>query len=426
MADSGRIVIIGLDGVPCGLLQDFADSGVMPNTARLMKEGLFRRMESSIPEISSVAWSSMITGKGPGEHNIYGFMDLSPDSYRMRFPNFTDLGAKPFWQEWPGRSAIINVPSTYPVRPMNGVHISGFVSIDFDKSVYPESLAGELRELDYRLDVEAQKAAESMPDFIRDLEETLEARIAAYQQLWKKEDWDTFMLVFTGTDRLMHFLWDACEDKSHKYHGSFLQHFTRIDQAIGEIAGKLSPDDVLVMLSDHGFERLDSEVYVAAVLRNEGLLQFKSGEKPGLESIDYQTKAFVLDPGRIYLNQQGKYPSGSVSETEAEDILGRIEEIFRGLRIDGREVIRDIYRRNDIYSGPYLANAPDLVLVAKEGFNLKGSLRADKVADKGIFTGKHTQDTAFLLIHGLEDQAIVPEIPTVRDVRWIMEKHRGA
>jgi len=140
---------------------------------------------------------------------------------------------------------------------MNGAHISGFGSIEFDKSIYPPSLAGTLKEMDYRLDVDASKAQQSMDDFLADVDATLDARIKAWRYLWEKEDWQTFMLVFTGTDRLLHFLWNAYEDASHKYHDAFLDHFRRIDAEIGEIASRLTENDQLVIHSDHGFERLD-------------------------------------------------------------------------------------------------------------------------------------------------------------------------
>ena len=68
------------------------------------------------------------------------------------------------------------------------------------------------------------------------------------------------MLVFTATDRLMHFLWDVYEDKDHKYHNLFLEHFRKIDQAVGEINARLNDDDLLIMHSDHGFERLGKDI----------------------------------------------------------------------------------------------------------------------------------------------------------------------
>ena len=73
MAEKPRTILIGLDGVPFELLSDLAETGVMPNTKRLISSGTFRKMQSSIPEVSSVAWSSMITGTNPGTHGIFGF-----------------------------------------------------------------------------------------------------------------------------------------------------------------------------------------------------------------------------------------------------------------------------------------------------------------------------------------------------------------
>ncbi|RKY27315.1 MAG: hypothetical protein DRP61_04410, partial [Candidatus Omnitrophota bacterium] len=65
-----KIVIIGLDGVPFELIKDLSDKEVMPNTSQIIQEGDLRRMSSSLPEVSSVAWSSIITGKNPAEHGI--------------------------------------------------------------------------------------------------------------------------------------------------------------------------------------------------------------------------------------------------------------------------------------------------------------------------------------------------------------------
>ena len=170
MSQGTKTIIIGLDGVPFGMLKGFAEAGVMPNAAKIIQDGFFTEMFSTVPEISSVAWSSIITGANPAEHGIFGFIDLHPNSYDMKFPNFNDLKAGPFWNQGNSGSVIVNVPSTYPVRQLNGVHISGFVSIDFEKSVYPKSLQPKLKDLDYRLDVDAQKAHSSIELFLEDLD----------------------------------------------------------------------------------------------------------------------------------------------------------------------------------------------------------------------------------------------------------------
>jgi len=355
----------------------------------------------------------VITGTNAGEHRIFGFIDTHPNTYKMRFPNYTDIKAVPFWDEAAGRSIIINVPATYPVRQMNGVHVSGFVSIDLDKSCYPAALTSLLKRMDYRLDVDASKAAESMDDFLEDVDKTLKARIEAYRYLWKEVEWQNFMLVFTGTDRLMHFLWSAYADENHQYHEQFVDHFRKIDVVIGEIAGSLGDDDTLVMMSDHGFEGLETEFFVNWLLMDKGMLKFNPGTDANLKNIAFGTKAFALDPGRIFVNEKGKYPEGSVAPEDKENVIEELIAVFSEAQAHGKKAIKHIYRKEDVYSGPYVDEAADLILIAESGVNLKGTMAATKLTGKGMFTGKHTLDDAFLLVRG--DAGGLTDEPTVID-----------
>ncbi|MFO8100948.1 MAG: alkaline phosphatase family protein [Dehalococcoidia bacterium] len=419
-----RTVIIGLDGMPFGLMKNLAENGTMPNTREIIRNGTFRQMESSIPEISSVAWSSVITGTNPAGHGIFGFTDIPEGTYRLSFPNFNNLKATPFWnRNGSGPSAIINVPSTYPAAPLNGVLIAGFVALDLEKATYPPSLLPELNDMSYQIDVDASKAQHSMDIFLEDLDRTLKSRVQVYRHLWDKEDWETFMLVFTGTDRLSHFLWDAYEDESHKYHAAFLDHLHQIDEAIGEIAGRMGGNDTLLMLSDHGFELSEVDVNVNYLLRQEGFLKFKNDTPKSLADIDYGTMAFALDPARIYINSEGKYPRGSVKSEEKAALLDELESCFNSLEVNGKKVIERICRKEEIYTGPYIDQAPELALLPHKGFNLKGNIKAGKLTGKGVFTGKHSQKDAFLLINkSVED--IMPEKPCVDDVVGIMDSLR--
>ncbi|MEA1926829.1 MAG: alkaline phosphatase family protein [Candidatus Auribacterota bacterium] len=423
MKDQPKLVIIGLDGAPYRLIKDFTENDIMPEIGKIIKKGTFLPLESTIPEISSLAWSSIITGKNPGGHGIFGFTDIPIGTYRLTFPNFNNLKALPFWQKDTGRkSIIVNVPSTFPVKPLNGIHISGFVSLDLERSVYPQSLIPELEALNYRIDVDAAKAHQSTDLFLKDLDETLDARIRASRYLWKNQDWDTFMLVFTGTDRLSHFLWDAYEDRDHPYHSTFLNHFRKIDRAIGEIARSLTEDDLIVLLSDHGFELSERDVNINYLLQESGYLKLDPQSRRGLAGMDEKTRAFALDPARIYLNVKDKYPRGGVTANDFEMIIEDLISLFTGLQYKGRKVIDKIYRKDEIYSGPYTDQAPDLVLISNHGFNLRSGIRSASLYEKSIFTGKHSQPDAFLLLgHPVEPDQL-PERPSVSDVLNIISK----
>jgi len=418
-----RIIIIGLDGVPYRLIENFSNNGIMPETKRIIEKGIFKQMESSIPEISSVAWSSIITGKNPGEHGIFGYTDIPIGTYRLSFPNFNNLKKAPFWQkDTKEKSIILNVPSTFPVKPLNGIHISGFVSLDLERSVYPKSLISKLTEFNYKIDVDSSKAHKSTDMFLTDLDKTLKARIATYRYLWKKEDWDTFMLVFTGTDRLSHFLWDAYEDENHKYHAAFLEHFRQIDEVIGEITNKITEYDLLVLLSDHGFELLEKEVNINFILRENGFLNLKPDSKRNYADIDFSTKAFALEPARIYINLEDKYPRGSVTKNKYKPLIEEIISIFNDLELNGKKIIKKIFRKKEIYRGPYMDQAPDIVFMPNKDFNLRAGLKANEPYEKSIFTGKHTQHDAFLLINRCFERDILPDKLTVSDVCGIIDK----
>ena len=217
-----RVIIIGIDGVPYKVMDTLSETRDMPNFKNLKDKGIFRKMQSSIPDISSVAWSSIITGTNPGEHGIFGFTDLISGTYNITFPNFNDLKAKPFWHQKPDKKCvIINVPSTFPAQPLNGFLVSGFVSLDLQDSVYPQEFVKYLEEIGYKIDVDSEKGHVSKEEFIKDLFDTLNKRVEAYRMLWQEFDWDVFMFVITGSDRLGHFLMNAFDDKNHKYHNDF-------------------------------------------------------------------------------------------------------------------------------------------------------------------------------------------------------------
>jgi predicted AlkP superfamily phosphohydrolase/phosphomutase len=400
-----KTVIIGIDGVPYRLMEALSDKGIMPNFKELRNEGTFCKMQSSIPELSSVSWSSIITGVNPGIHGIFGFTDFIEGTYSLHFPNFRNLKTKAFWQRDSKKYIIINVPSTYPAKEINGFLVSGFVALDLEKAVYPSKFIEPLKKLGYKIDVDAQKGHKSKPLFLKDLFETHENRIKTYRYFWDKAGiaWDVFMIVFTGSDRLGHFLWDAYEDSNHEYHSEFLRYFEIIDDEIGNINNQLREEDALIMLSDHGMESVKTNVNINRYLAEEGFCSLDNDPKKNYNNIKEGTKAFALDPARIYLNKEGRFPRGHIKKNQEARLKDELIDLFSQLKMNGSPVIKRIYDKKEIYHGPYMDNAPDLILQSNSGFNLKGSVLKKEIFDKDIFTGKHTQEDAFLYLRGDAD-----------------------
>jgi len=146
-----KTIVIGFDGMEPLLVERFMEQGHLPHFTRLRVEGTYRRLESTLPPLSPVAWSSFQTGVGPGKHSIFDFLHRNPRNYlgelssaqiqsskrALRFGRFQlPLGkptirslrkSKPFWNllgENGISSMILRVPITFPPEPFNGISLS--------------------------------------------------------------------------------------------------------------------------------------------------------------------------------------------------------------------------------------------------------------------------------------------------------------
>ncbi|MFP4082639.1 MAG: alkaline phosphatase family protein [Candidatus Aminicenantes bacterium] len=400
-----KVCVIGLDGVPHFLIQELAEKGVMPFVSQLLDSGHLHQMKASLPEISAVSWTDFMTGTNSGTHGIFGFTDLKKGTYDLRFPNFLDLKKKTFWDdlaEKNKRCIIINQPSTYPARKINGILISGFVAIDLSKAVYPLSYLWSLEKMGYQIDVDTFKAQNNHEFLWQQLSKTLNGRQQAFSWLWK-EDWDYFEFVITGTDRLHHFLWNAYQDQDHPYHQNFLHYYSQIDQFISKAVLSFrkhtEDDEGLYLLSDHGFTAIEQEVYLNVWLEKQGYLKFKSSSPQNLNHIASGSYAFAMDPNRIYLNFKGKFPQGIVEESEKEALKEEIREKLEKLEYNGKKVVKKVIDTEEIYSGPYLSLGPDLMVISERGFDMKGSVKKKEIFGRSNLKGMHTWDDAFFWAH---------------------------
>jgi predicted AlkP superfamily phosphohydrolase/phosphomutase len=401
---AGRACVVGLDGVPFSMVQRFVRNGVMPRLGEIAARGAFRETTVSLPEISSVSWSTFMTGRNPGEHGIFGFTDLHPGTYTQSFPSFRDLKCDTIWDrlgELKMRSVVVNQPATYPARPIHGALVSGFVAVHLDKSVFPARYLRPLRDMGYEIDLDAELVRDNPPALFRALHDLLAVRERLVDLLWTEEKWNLMEVVITGTDRLHHFLFDAYEDASHPHHGDFLDYYRAVDAFVGRIYDRFGNDSTepgnFFVLSDHGFCRTRHEVNINTVLRDGGFLKISDDDPKRLDNISESATAFGLDPSRIYLHRRGRYPRGGVTDANAGALLEEISAAFLALRHEGEPVIRRVFRGADVYHGPVAAQGPDLILLSTPGFDLKGRLGAPTVMADRRLQGMHTWDDAFVI-----------------------------
>jgi predicted AlkP superfamily phosphohydrolase/phosphomutase len=346
-----------------------------------------------------VSWTNFMTGKNPGKHGIYGFTDMKPGTLTLFFPNFGSVRGDTLW-DVAGRAGkrviVLNIPGTYPARPVKGSLVSGFVAVNLERAVYPPALLPRLRAAGYKIDVDYVNADQRADAFFADTRTVLDARRRVYLDLLQRDPWDLFIGVVTECDRLHHYFWSQYVDPSAPHHEKFLDVYRQLDDVLAELVAAIPSGVPLFVVADHGHTLIHNEFYPNAWLRREGLLRFATDQPKGPADLDPATKVFVLDPGRIYLHRKGRFPLGNVGDAEAADLLGRVREGLSALRdespgapADGRPVSR-IYDRDEIYQGDALESGPDLVIHFNDGYDPKGALGKTEVFGRSALTGMHT------------------------------------
>lgn len=267
---SKRVFVIGLDGATFDLLDPWVKEGRLPNLRRLLEGSSYGQLESTVPFHSPAAWSSFMTGVNPGKHGVLDFYHFNPNSFEKVLVNSNHIGSKRFWDlagEREKKSIILYVPVTYPPQKVGGVMMSGIPTPSQGEFIYPGEIKKELEEKLGRWWVEVD--GDTFLDFheepfLRGIYQTLDTRFKVTNYLMAKE-WDLFVLVIMETDWMQHHLWqerDRC----------LLPFYMKIDGMIAHFLESLREEDVVLILSDHGFGPIRKTFYLNSWLRERGFL----------------------------------------------------------------------------------------------------------------------------------------------------------
>ena len=415
-----KVMVISIDGTPFTFLQRMMGEGYMPNLSQLTREGDLKEIRSAYPTVSSVAWSCFMTGQNPARHGIFGFVDRQPGSMKTYIPTSRHMQSVTLWEilSDAGRRVIVmNVPVTYPPRQVNGVLVGDFLAPSLDKAAYPPEVSQKLKELGYIIDIDPWEARQDKAQLLQDVGVALAARERALFYLMGQGPWDYAHCHIMETDRLHHFLWEEMEEGDPRYAPGFFDFYRQLDSFLGRVRQRLDRQTTLIIMSDHGFCRLRKEVYVNNWLATQGWLKFAAQPPQSLEDMHHDSRAYCLDPGRIFINLRGREPAGSVAPGEEYEQL-RAEIIAAALQLadpaSGERMIARAMRKEEIYSGPLLDQAADIILHPYDGYDLKGALGKAQLTFKGPeLVGMHTYENAALYISG---QEIVGKRPWVADV----------
>jgi predicted AlkP superfamily phosphohydrolase/phosphomutase len=280
------LLVIGLDGATFDLVRPMAERGELPTLARVLKQGASAALRGTVPPVSSQAWSSFLTGTGPGKHGIFGALGPARGKFYGR-PVLTSRDVKratflSIAGEAGKRILAFGTPMTYPPYPINGVLIPEQHEQPLS---YPEKMWGQLVAAagDHR------DSASHIPylftnDKLGYLEHQL--RLLAQQAkalhwLLDQEQFDLTMAVFTASSRVAQYLWKYMDrehpDFSSEYSvglaDAIFSVYRRLDEIVGSLWGRLGSDTTLMIMSDHGSGPLHKKVYLNRWLLEKKLLR---------------------------------------------------------------------------------------------------------------------------------------------------------
>jgi predicted AlkP superfamily phosphohydrolase/phosphomutase len=469
-----KAIFLGFDGLDPVVAEKMMAEGKLPNFARLRDQGSYRRLRTTYPALSPVAWSTFATGVNPAKHNIFDFLnrDLRTYAPELSSAKVSRTGvemrrkSEPFWKilgRNAVRSTILRVPVTFPPEVFNGRELSAMCTPDllgtqgtysrFTAStgavVGPEGSSVPFRVRDVAIEIQGQSHPLIQGKYtpwirlrfgracgiVRFLLTSPEPAIALYATpvqidpenpalpishppyyaiylakllgtfstlglaedtsalnedaigkdeflaqtaLIRKEREAMFFSALERTRRgVVACVFDTTDRVQHMFHGQpeVIEPLYRdMDEIVGKTLAQVDADTALFILSDHGFCAFRRGVNLNSWLLREGYLALDQGRNESgeyLDGIDWaNTRAYTFGLGGVYLNLRGREGQGIVTAAEVAALKDELVGKLTGLRDEEADAtaIRTVYQASDIYHGPYLNAAPDLIIGYAAGY----------------------------------------------------------
>ena len=289
-----RVLIVGLDGATFDVLNPMMDRGLMPHLKKLIETGVHGILDSTKPPITPAAWTTFMTGKGPGRHGIVDFEKYDARNNKLAFNSTYEIREKTIWEilsEKGLRVGAIHVPMTYPPREVNGFMISGFdtPSIHTEFTWPPELKKDILKkwpDYSYRSNWK-RKTFGGNAQFqhnLRHIERSFHQGVELAEYCGEKYGWDVMMVLYKLVDNLQHKAWKYLDPRTaHLYPARAKMSeacFAELDKALGKLFDLARRHEATVMImSDHGHGSLEGKAQPNALLEKWGYLKIKNQVK---------------------------------------------------------------------------------------------------------------------------------------------------
>lgn len=374
-----KLLILGLD---CAAPELLLGDERLVNFRRLMEAGCYGRLESVVPPITVPAWMCLATSQDPGSLGVYGFRNRTDHSYAgLGTVNSRSIREVAIWDQIAmegGRSVIIGVPPNYPPRKVNGISVGCFLTPDTKTDVYthPPQVRDEIAALvgEYPVDVKGFRTDDKA--WLRDeIFAMSRKQFQVVRHFLAEAEWDFFQFVDIGLDRVHHGFWKHHDPRHVHYEPNspfanvIPDYYRHLDDELGRIFETLTEDTAILVVSDHGAQRLDGGFCVNEWLIREGLLvleEYPQEPTPFAKlKVDWSKTKVWSEGGyyaRVFLNVRGREPQGVVDPADYEAFRDEIKARFESTTDpEGRLLGTLAFKPQELYRHVRQV-APDLIV----------------------------------------------------------------
>jgi len=413
-----RVIVVGLDGATWDLLKPWADAGELPTVKKLMENGVWGTLESTIPPVTGPAWTSFSTGKNPGKHGIFDFVKIENNALRLcQSKDVKSEAIHEILSKRNLRSIVIGLPLSFPPSSdFNGVMVSDFL--------YPRKEIIPKSKTDY---IDSYRAFPNLllmgtaADLLDDMVDTAESQVRVAKELFVRERWDFYFFHFFATDGVAHHFWKDIRDNTTTGQKA-KEVFHIADEFLQWVLDEMDGDATLFLMSDHGFADCPFKINLNNIFMEKGLIKTRiKGTSEDETYAKHLIKTFGIHEKRavgprMSLLRLSSYPrvklipkrilqailGGAKAEHEAgidferstvfvptresmsvyvgaskrerrQEIVQDMVEVLRQLEHDGRRVFKEVLVKDEVYSGPFIESAPDILVIA-DGFYISPAL----------------------------------------------------
>jgi predicted AlkP superfamily phosphohydrolase/phosphomutase len=423
-----RVLLIGWDGADWRILDPLLERGDLPNLQALIDRGQKDVLRSTVPTHSWAAWPSFLTGVDPADHGVYDILETVPGTHKQYPVTYKSVKERTFVEDLSAAGKIgvyADVPLMFPPPDIQGKILAGGVLPKNRTYSQPADLPETLEKagVPWVINGMSWTTYRNKPE--QYLDEALEItgkRIAATEWLMDNSDWDLMASVWVSVDRTQHALSnyvgpdhpDYARNTTTAIGAKVRDVYKQLDDAIGAFVSRTRSDDLVLFISDHGFQSVTRTIHMDHLLKKFGFLEFsasnvvfgpmqwgpvrkvarKAYDVLGLhgkvslpQSVNWsKTKAFttIRSTGEgVSINVAGREPDGIVDPADFEKVRDQVMDALSSF-VDpktGKRPVKAIHRREEVFKGRHADAAPDILMEPEVGYSLTHAKTALEDAD---------------------------------------------